>query len=1042
MDSIQQRLDAWLQQQKQGMTWLCLEWKSKLKWPWEADKQEKQKLQEEYNRRRYQLQVFCNAVKAETVTDLQDILCAMVLSECVYKKPASEVVRAVNKFKADFGGQVVSLQYIQPSLDHVPHRYLLAEAGDTLFASFIGTKQYKDLIADANILQGAVFHDDTKDANYATCNEANFAHSSDQEGSKRDKMHSVNAEVQKGGPKPAAHKGFLARAKGIPALELYRLAQKKDRRLVLCGHSLGGAVAVLATLTILRVLASSLSSKDGDKIQVKCITFSQPPVGNAALRDYVHRKGWQHHFRTYCIPEDVVPRILSPGYFQHYRAQTSDGSSDGDLYKSSLGHANNGLNGEVLVQFKPKPNEGGRLVLGLGPVLKSLDMFFRLVPIINITKQFKLFGRRKKDTDATSTEGNSVMTLAMDEGEASPQSLEIQESVDGISLVALSAVDKSSTEVKRNTHRSSREINTGESTRWHRVPSLPSYVPFGELYLLEKSSVEPLSASEYTKLTSVQSVIAELRERFQSHSMRSYRSRFQKIYDLCMGNNAASILGMEHLPNLPHLQQWLGLAVAGAVELGHIAEPLAIRTATSLVPLGWNRLPGERNGSEPLKVDVHGYGLHQCTLVHAQVNGCWCSTIVESLPPPPVPSSSHEPQRKLQKMQILIGAPLKQASTQEINSYFGASGSVIGEGFTGSDADSPHSSLNLQKGPFGETETCPVEGLCEVTIHCASDFMAVSKEVSIRLRRVRLLGRKGAGKTALFYALLGQGRGTAAINHEGILPDTESHEGVAGGVCYIDSTGLNVQELHGEVVKLKQELSAGFVELKRKIDLVIHVHNLPDKVPQQHEAHTTADTRPALSVLIDEVAAAGIPSILAITNKFAVSADQQNSAANAIMEAYQVSPNMGVLINSCPYTPHGSQNVFCAWNSFEVISKELSGNKRIQRLAHKVVLAPMNLIQMSFRKKELVLPVEGIETLHKLVHRVLLSHEESAFQELARERLLIEEAKEQRQAAEEFRFSQCKPNSAVSALVGASFGAGLGIVMAVIMGAASAFRKP
>jgi hypothetical protein len=62
--------------------------------------------------------------------------------------------------------------------------------------------------------------------------------------------------------------------------------------------------------------------------------------------------------------------------------------------------------------------------------------------------------------------------------------------------------------------------------------------------------------------------------------------------------------------------------------------------------------------------------------------------------------------------------------------------------------------------------------------------------------------------------------------------------------------------------------------------------------------------------------------------------------------------------------------------------------------------------------------------------------------ELARERLLIEEAKEQRQAAEELRFSQFKPNSVVSALVGASFGAGLGVVMAVIMGAASAFRKP
>lgn len=36
----------------------------------------------------------------------------------------------------------------------------------------------------------------------------------------------------------------MARAKGIPALELYKLAQKKNRKLVLCGHSLGGAVSL------------------------------------------------------------------------------------------------------------------------------------------------------------------------------------------------------------------------------------------------------------------------------------------------------------------------------------------------------------------------------------------------------------------------------------------------------------------------------------------------------------------------------------------------------------------------------------------------------------------------------------------------------------------------------------------------------------------------------------------------------------------------------------------------------------------------------
>lgn len=41
------------------------------------------------------------------------------------KRPAAELVRAVNKFKVDFGGQVVSLERVQPSSDHVPHRCVL-----------------------------------------------------------------------------------------------------------------------------------------------------------------------------------------------------------------------------------------------------------------------------------------------------------------------------------------------------------------------------------------------------------------------------------------------------------------------------------------------------------------------------------------------------------------------------------------------------------------------------------------------------------------------------------------------------------------------------------------------------------------------------------------------------------------------------------------------------------------------------------------------------------------------------------------------------
>jgi len=86
----------------------------------------------------FQLRELCRAGRGDTIAELQELLCAMVLSECVYKRPVSEMMRYINKFKSDFGGTIVSLERVQPSLDHVPHRYLLAEAGDTLFATFIG----------------------------------------------------------------------------------------------------------------------------------------------------------------------------------------------------------------------------------------------------------------------------------------------------------------------------------------------------------------------------------------------------------------------------------------------------------------------------------------------------------------------------------------------------------------------------------------------------------------------------------------------------------------------------------------------------------------------------------------------------------------------------------------------------------------------------------------------------------------------------------------------------------------------------------------
>ncbi|XP_042509488.1 uncharacterized protein LOC122085112 [Macadamia integrifolia] len=1032
METLQHRVESWIRDRSNWI--LKVQWPPQFthfKWPWRNDREQRKKLQEEYERRKKQLHELRHAVKADSVSDLQDILCCMVLSECVYKRPASEVVRVVNKFKADFGGQIVYLERVQPSLDHVPHRYLLAEAGDTLFASFIGTKQYKDIMADANILQGAIFHEDTaEDIEENEVAESEQLQSKNEENRRKPLQSKPNHQKSK--PRPAAHRGFLARAKGIPALELYRLAQKKNRKLVLCGHSLGGAVAVLATLAILRVIATSSPSKESERVQVKCITFSQPPVGNAALRDYVHRKGWQHYFKTYCIPEDLVPRILSPAYFHHYNAQPLQTSAGLGTSGPSLVKHEDRFEGSKTV--KTKENEGEQLVLGLGPVQNSFWRLSRLVPLDSVRKQINRFTRRQiEPTEINSGSSNAGLAPTIDE--VAPQSLEIQEGSDGISLKPLSDTDKDALDEAKSSNAVGKSSTTmGNSGGWRRVPYLPSYVPFGQLYLLGNSSVESLSDAEYSKLTSVRSVLSEMRELFQSHSMRSYRSRFQKIYDLCMSANVSPFLGIDQLPQFPHLQQWLGLTVADAVELGHIVESPVIRTATSIVPLGWSGVPGGKK-EEWLKVDITGYGLHLCTLVQAQVNGNWCSTTVESLPSMPPYPSANGLETDLQKIRVLVGPPLKRPPKNQIIV------DPLIPGFPSVDTESINPSRKYNIGSHQEGGSIRPEGLDGFVIFCTSDFTTVSEEVHLRTRRVRLVGLEGAGKTSLFNALLGQGQGqgqSTTICLEGFPPEVNSQEGISGGICYSDSAGINLQELNLEATRFRDELWTGVRDLSRKTDLIVLVHNLSHKIPryyQSNDSQPQPQTQPALVLLLNEAKALGIPWVLAITNKFSISAHQQKAAIGAVLQAYQASPNTTEVINSCPYvTP--SAAVSQSWGTTDdTDSKGVMG-------AQKLILAPINIVRMPFQRKSSVLPVDGVTALCQLIHRVLRSHEESSLQELARDRLLLESAREHAMTANVNQDSQGKGSSLTAAAVGASLGAGLGLVLAVVMGAASALRKP
>ncbi|KAL2488244.1 lipase class 3 family protein [Forsythia ovata] len=1013
MESLQRRVETWIRDQRTKIlrvTWTPSWSRMVVKWPWaDGGREQQKKIQEELERRKKQIQDFCYAVKAESVSDLQEILCCMVLSECVYKRPAAEMFRAVNKFKADFGGQLVSLERVQPSSDHVPHRYLLAEAGDTLFASFIGTKQYKDVMADANIFQGAIFHEDPEEDVHGL--ESTQLDSQMNNGENFSKSPEPKPKQTKLTPKPAAHRGFMNRAKGIPALELYRLAQKKKRKLVLCGHSLGGAVAVLATLAILRVMAVSL--KENERVQVKCITFSQPPVGNAALRDYVNGKGWQHYFKTYCIPEDLVPRILSPAYFHHYNAHTL---APLDLEASpSMARSREGLEKKV---EKLKENEGEQLVLGLGPVQNSFWRLSRLVPLEGVRRQFLKYRGKKFEQVETSISTDSAVTSSMDDIVNTPQSLEIEEGSDGISLRPLPEKDE---EISSKVKNGKSYGSSGDKKAWRRIPSLPSYVPFGQLYLLGNSSVESLSGSEYSKLTSVRSVIAEVRERFQSHSMKSYRSRFQRIYELFMNENVLSFLAKEQEQQFPHLQTWLGISVAGAVELGHIVESPIIRAATSLVPLGWNDIRYEKNG-DPLRVDISGFGLHLCTLIQARVNGNWCSTAVEAFPSPPAYSMQHGLQPEIQRMRILVGAPLRRPPKHQI----------LEDGLMSVFPSIDPTCVDLklkQNVSLEEEKFIRPDGLSDFVVYCTTDFSTVSKEVHVRTRRVRLIGLEGAGKTSLLKAILNQGRPSSTTSLENFPMDVDLQESIAGGLSYSDSAGVNLQNLNMEASHFRNELWKGIRDLSKKIDLVVLVHNLSHRIPRYGQS------QPALTVLLDEAKSLGVPWVLAITNKFSVSAHQQRAAINDVLQAYQVAPSMTEVINSCPYVMPSAAGGSVSWSA---IDKDADGTMAPQRL----IFAPLNLVRRPFQKKPAVLPVEGVSALCQLIHRLLRSHEEAALQELARDRLFLELARERAIAGDTTQDDQAKSKSLTAAAVGASVGAGVGIILAVVMGAASALRKP
>lgn len=83
--TLQQKVESWMREQRSKISW-AVKWPVVvINWPWTNGNQQRKRIKEELERRKRQLVNLCHAVKANNLSDLQDILCCMLLSECVYK---------------------------------------------------------------------------------------------------------------------------------------------------------------------------------------------------------------------------------------------------------------------------------------------------------------------------------------------------------------------------------------------------------------------------------------------------------------------------------------------------------------------------------------------------------------------------------------------------------------------------------------------------------------------------------------------------------------------------------------------------------------------------------------------------------------------------------------------------------------------------------------------------------------------------------------------------------------------------------------------
>ncbi|XP_035671791.1 uncharacterized protein LOC118412856 [Branchiostoma floridae] len=152
-------------------------------------------------------------------------------------------------------------------------RYLLAETQDKeeVFVAFKGTTDFQDVMANLNIWQSA------------------------------SSQSRANHNTGVGGK---YHAGFMHLAFLVPANRI--LEEYSNSRIVVCGHSLGGAVAHIVALNMMACLLNKGKPVDN----VKSIAFGAPYIGNDGAHQFAEEYNLSPHLLTIVNEKDPVPYIL------------------------------------------------------------------------------------------------------------------------------------------------------------------------------------------------------------------------------------------------------------------------------------------------------------------------------------------------------------------------------------------------------------------------------------------------------------------------------------------------------------------------------------------------------------------------------------------------------------------------------------------------------------------------------------------------------------------------------------------------------------